>query len=222
MPIEFRCSHCGKLLRTGDETVGRQAQCPECGALTEVPAAGTSGASPPMVDYVPGGAADEAGTSGSPFAPGTPSAATYSDNPYQSPYGNVYAVGPGQRVAGPAIGLIVTAVSGLALQTLGVLGNLMSLAAVGARPPMQGRNDLDMVFGPQIAIGIGAFAIAMGVLVLVGALKMKRLESYSLAMASAIVAMLPCLSPCCLLGLPFGIWALVVLNDQSVKAAFRS
>jgi len=62
----------------------------------------------------------------------------------------------------------------------------------------------------------------MGVLVFIGAMKMKNLENYSLAMAAAIVAVIPCISPCCLLGLPFGIWALVVLNDSSVKAAFRS
>ena len=37
MPIEFRCSRCGKLLRTGDGTAGRQAQCPECGTIGTVP-----------------------------------------------------------------------------------------------------------------------------------------------------------------------------------------
>ena len=69
---------------------------------------------------------------------------------------------------------------------------------------------------------MGVFGLAMAILVFVGATKMKNLENYSLAMAAAIVAMIPCISPCCLLGLPFGIWALVVLNDSSVKAAFRS
>jgi hypothetical protein len=32
--------------------------------------------------------------------------------------------------------------------------------------------------------------------------------------------MIPCLSPCCCLGLPIGIWALVVLLDNNVKASF--
>jgi hypothetical protein len=49
---------------------------------------------------------------------------------------------------------------------------------------------------------------------------MKRLENYGFALTGAIVAMVPC-SGCCLLGLPFGIWALVVLSDSSVKEAFR-
>jgi len=37
MPIEFRCTQCGKLLRTPDETAGKQARCPECGTTVPVP-----------------------------------------------------------------------------------------------------------------------------------------------------------------------------------------
>jgi len=47
MPIEFRCMRCNRLLRTGDDTAGRQAQCPECGALTRVPATSEGVAAPP-------------------------------------------------------------------------------------------------------------------------------------------------------------------------------
>jgi hypothetical protein len=56
--------------------------------------------------------------------------------------------------------------------------------------------------------------------IILGAQKMKGLESYGLAIAASILAMLPC-GGCCLIGLPFGIWALVVLCDADVKAAFR-
>jgi hypothetical protein len=31
----------------------------------------------------------------------------------------------------------------------------------------------------------------------------------------------PCISPCCLVGLPIGIWALVVLNKPEVKSSFH-
>ena len=37
MPIEFRCTQCDKLLRTPDDTAGKQAKCPECGAILPVP-----------------------------------------------------------------------------------------------------------------------------------------------------------------------------------------
>ena len=39
MPIEFRCDQCNKLLRTGDDTAGKQAKCPECDTVMTIPAA---------------------------------------------------------------------------------------------------------------------------------------------------------------------------------------
>jgi len=36
MSIEFRCARCQSLLRVGDDTVGRVAQCPICGTQTHV------------------------------------------------------------------------------------------------------------------------------------------------------------------------------------------
>jgi hypothetical protein len=61
-----------------------------------------------------------------------------------------------------------------------------------------------------------------GLVALFGAIKMRRCESYPFAIAASIIVMIPCISPCTVLGLPFGIWALLVLSDGSVKAAFRS
>ena len=41
-------------------------------------------------------------------------------------------------------------------------------------------------------------------------------------MVAAVVALLPCVSPCCLVGLPIGIWALTTMNKPEVKDAFRA
>jgi hypothetical protein len=63
-------------------------------------------------------------------------------------------------------------------------------------------------------------SIAIGAVILFGAVKMMRLQNLGLAMAASILAVIPCLSPCCCLGIPFGIWSLVVLNRPEVKSAF--
>jgi hypothetical protein len=55
--------------------------------------------------------------------------------------------------------------------------------------------------------------------VIAGSIQMMRLQSHGMATAAAVVAMLPC-NLCCLLGLPIGIWALVVLLREDVKRAF--
>lgn len=69
MTIEFRCAQCNRLLRTGDDTGGKQAKCPECGAVTTVP---VPGAVPPV------------GEAGGPFAPGG-AAPGDAENPYEAP-----------------------------------------------------------------------------------------------------------------------------------------
>ncbi|NVJ04264.1 hypothetical protein HUW63_03280 [Myxococcus sp. AM001] len=62
--------------------------------------------------------------------------------------------------------------------------------------------------------------LVLNSIVFFGALKMKNLQSYGLAMAAAIISVIPCCGPCACLGIPVGIWALVVLNKPEVKAAF--
>jgi ABC-type proline/glycine betaine transport system permease subunit len=57
--------------------------------------------------------------------------------------------------------------------------------------------------------------------IIFAALKMKELRQWELSLAASIVAMIPCISPCCILGLPIGIWALVVLLRPEVKEAFH-
>jgi hypothetical protein len=49
---------------------------------------------------------------------------------------------------------------------------------------------------------------------------MKRLESRAGARAACIVGMLP-IAGCCLIGLPFGIWGLVVMANPDVDRAFE-
>jgi len=90
MAIEFRCGPCGRLLRTGDDTAGKQAQCPECGALTRVPASAQPPASwaPPLAPLEATASWPPGGAPGSPFAPGPPTPGVQdSQNPYESPSG---------------------------------------------------------------------------------------------------------------------------------------
>jgi hypothetical protein len=70
------------------------------------------------------------------------------------------------------------------------------------------------------ALWLPALASLAGIPIMVGALKMKRLESRRFALASSILAMIPRFSPAFLLGVPMGIWSLIVLTDPEVKAAF--
>jgi hypothetical protein len=150
-------------------------------------------------------------------------------NPYAAP-ANPFAVDPFQPLTGPelaqrarsrlmlpAIGMIVFALTGL---------GFMAIVAVVATV------DPDVLFrevGPDAAERAGAMAFLGGyfglgfitrALQILGAIAMLRLRGFGLAVTAAICALIPCEIYCCLPNLPFGIWALIVLSNAEVKAAF--
>lgn len=214
MPIEFRCSQCGRLLRTGDDTAGRMAQCPECGAQTPVPELESQDIPSPE-----GGDPFDSHGQKTTDTPGY-------QNPYQAgsaraagqsfPANPVYAL---KRVSAPAVCLILTAMLGMVLNAMGILGNALHLGVNAAGP----WKDIPKEFieGP-VAITGAIIGLILSLVVLLGAIKMKGLENYGFAIVASILSIIPCTSPCCCFGLPFGIWALVVLSDPVVKASFKS
>lgn len=124
------------------------------------------------------------------------------------------------RVAPPAVAIIVVAVMGL-VAALGMLGVIV--LGIGAALI----NDLPRHERAEQFVG-GTFWIVWCVTSLIlysvaiwGALKMKALRSYGAAVTATIVMLLPC-SCCCFIGIPIGIWSLVVLLSADVKAAFSA
>ncbi len=125
-----------------------------------------------------------------------------------------------QKVLGPAIGLMVMSGIGALWSLFSILTNLLSSGITVA----------DMGDGPEVMVALfsGAAGIVMaGVqltlsgVIIFGAVRMKNVQSYPLAVAVSVMGMIPCLSPCCCLGLPLGVWSLVVLLDAEVKRAFE-
>lgn len=118
---------------------------------------------------------------------------------------------------------------------LTILGNLINLAwtLVSLIPSLidalnYGADAL-MAFVLGAGITLVTQAISSGIGLFVGALaayagtKLKSLQSPGVVYAGAILSMIPCCAGgCCCLGLPAGIWVLVVMQDEEVKAAFEA
>jgi hypothetical protein len=127
-----------------------------------------------------------------------------------------------QQVQGPALGLMITGVIGILFAILGLLMNLLGFG-------MAGLQDLGGDYGSQywtmLSGGVGilsaVIALAAWGFVIWAAMKMKVLEQWTAAVVASIVAMIPCFCPTCIIGIPIGIWALVVLLKPEVKAAFK-
>ena len=67
---------------------------------------------------------------------------------------------------------------------------------------------------------VGLLVICCNVLIVVGALRMLRFKNYGLAITACILAMIT--PPGLILGLPVGIWALIVLSRHDVREAFQA
>lgn len=126
---------------------------------------------------------------------------------------------PGNRdkalsdVKGPAIGILVTSI----ISMIAVLCNIVFIIV---RPhPMSPFGTLNHNFPLWLPVLLDIFALAIYGFVCIGSLKMMRLQNYQLVFTASILVMLPC-SMCCILGLAFGIWAIVVLNRPDVKSQF--
>lgn len=72
-----------------------------------------------------------------------------------------------------------------------------------------------------VNLGLNLLFMIPSLLILVGGIKMRSLSGYGLAMTGAIFALIPCSNSCVCLAMPFGLWALIVLLNADVKAAFR-
>lgn len=238
MAIEFRCRQCGRLLRTPDDAVGKPAQCPECGGLTTVPPGNDMGfgSGPARLDSL-GPPHDPYGPTPDPYQPagfgrpgidptagtarsaGSADAARHrqqSDNPYAAPslapeYYPPDAARAIERASAPALALIIMAAIDLFLSALGGLVVLVLIAA----PGVQGKE----AFGVGWNIPGAVVSVGLNILIIVGMINMRRLTNYGLAMTAAVLALLPCFH-CCLIKLPFAIWAIVVLNE--IRPSFRS
>ena len=148
------------------------------------------------------------------------------NNPYQTPAQSGVASPPEgdraltrERVKLPAIFMMVLVGLMLILYPLALAGNLLN---IGLGAEAGGDEGAFMMFQGGFGIVQLIFGIIISIVVLIGCWKMLKLESYGMAKTAMIIGIIPCISPCCVFGLPIGIWGLVVLNEPAVKSAFRS
>jgi hypothetical protein len=149
------------------------------------------------------------------------------NNPYNAPQANYGSGPPGEpsnaltEVNGPAISLMAIASISLVFCLIGFVVDLAVLATGNVDGGIQ-QGPIDGTTKFIIRLAWGLVLIATSGFVLYSSIKMKNLQSFQIAYSGSILAVIPCLGPCCILGIPFGIWAIVVLNKPHIRRAFRS
>ena len=201
------CPACQHRLRIPEDLMGTPVQCPDCGTefIAPPPAGGSEGrsaiAQPMEVMPVAGGRAfrDDEDTG----------------------YDPRIAAG---KIRAPAIGLLICGFGNLAMNAYSAFDavvrpdeirkqfqQMQAMMALPAAPMDAARIALfsGVLFGL-----LGLFQIACGYAML-------SRRSYVLSVIGAFLAIATCNAPCCLVNLPVGIWALVILLQADVKASFR-
>ena len=116
-----------------------------------------------------------------------------------------------QMITVPSIMLIVVGILGV---LAGVAQIIFAVTGVGndpLDPPTKEDRIVEYVWA--------CVSLLWGGFVAFGGFQMKSFGSRSLAIAGAVVAMVP-LNVCCLFGLPVGIWAITILNKPEVQESF--
>lgn len=210
MAINVACPSCGRQYSVKDDSAGKRFKCKDCEAVIEVPA---------------GGGGDAGGDEfGEPY------------DPNGVPEGDMPAPVTGRRrmsgaaTAAPEV-TSRTKLPAICMYVVCALSIIAFLIDLGGR--IMGQNGPVPGFIPpeqQAAFRGGnvgfmffdVFCMFREIFLIYAFSRMHKGVAYNIAMAGAIISVIPCLgSPCCILGIPFGIWALVVLNDPAVKAGFR-
>ncbi|MGQ0541005.1 MAG: hypothetical protein ACT4O9_04040 [Blastocatellia bacterium] len=130
---------------------------------------------------------------------------------------------PLQKVKAPAVALLITGILNAGFGLIALASGAFRLSGIGSPEtiPTDENERLGFIIGTALGYGIAAISLLLAPVIFIGALKMMRGKGYGISMSAAILAILPVTSCCFLIGIPAGIWAIVVLRNPEVKSFFK-
>lgn len=143
------------------------------------------------------------------------------DNPYASPdfSGSPPTTPPHRALRAPAILILVLTIPwALYLAGFSILVAIVDTSRLFRPGAYLDSNAWDQILW-TIVMPIAVLTIEG--IIIAGAINMLRLRNYKTAKSAAILCMLPICTAGFIFGIPFGLWALIVLNRPAVKTAFR-
>jgi hypothetical protein len=157
-------------------------------------------------------------------------------DPYQQPGQTPQQVGRSNesvakdKVKAPAILLIISGIISSLVNVVG--GGMMSVTFMNMPDEMRQEMLKDPQMTPELldtvamiygwgGIASAVMGLLLGAVIIFGAVRMLSLKNWGMGLTASILSMVPCFQGCCLLSIPAGIFALVILCDPQVKSSFR-
>lgn len=75
---------------------------------------------------------------------------------------------------------------------------------------------------PQFGVPDHSILAVVHTIQFIGGLRLRRVTSIPLAYAGAIACCIPCFSPLGVVGIPFGVYAIRLLQQRDIKVAFQT
>jgi len=130
-----------------------------------------------------------------------------------------------RQISGPSVGLLITGIVGGIFSLIGMVAlvigaGITSLAGLESDWMDKIPWGMEEIYEGAFSIGVTLIELLVAGFIIYAALKIKELKQWGLGVAACILAMLPCISPCCIVGLPIGIWCLIVLMKPEVRDMF--
>jgi hypothetical protein len=216
--IDFTCQHCEQRLRVPASAAGKRILCPECNKEVTVPASTGITEEPAAPRSAPAARDDD--FEDRPSHRDRDRDRDYDDFRYDSSVRKQASGIGGTILTIHAILLLIAFILGLGLDLFNVV-----FAIVGPEPVIDPQappflQEIQRGSRGPVAAGTQGFFAMVAVIVIVGAIQMLRRKTWGLCLAACFLAMIHLGSCCCLLGLPSGIWALVLLVNPEVKETF--
>lgn len=140
-----------------------------------------------------------------------------SANMYPGPPENPAA----SKLKAPAMAVIVAGVINILFSLLLLLGGVARLAGEEAAQTFASNAErTGYYFGQTISYLSAFLSLLASPGVIYGGIQMFGGKGYEVARAAAIIVMIPFTSCCCVVGIPAGLWAFIVLSQPDVKAYF--
>ncbi|WP_146118853.1 hypothetical protein [Blastopirellula marina] len=171
-----------------------------------------------------GTTSNQPGSRANPFGNGPDPYGAPANNPYASPaiYGahHVSRESARNKLLGPVIGVLIMTFLGLGYLAITFIVQINEIDILMAQNQVNTPTQrAAFLFG---FYGFYSVFLFFGLITIASMIRAFWVRSYGLVMTGFVLGMLPCSSFCfCIGGMPFAIWGIVMMLDESVKSAFR-
>lgn len=123
----------------------------------------------------------------------------------------------------PSIGLLICGILSGFTGILTLVSGLIRLIGLSGieKLPTDEAERIGYLMGTFGGYGLALISLLVAPLIVVGAIKMMKGKSRGMAMASAVLSILPITSCCFFISIIFGVWAIIVLIQPDVKEFFQ-